>query len=99
MKLWLLLCALLLVGVACTRQGDFTTPACSRGNSNCELPSLQVEVVGSDGSSQSHVGNEGEAGVVDIKTIRFGESARIEFVLQNPRLPPPPGPPLQYGPW
>jgi hypothetical protein len=78
----------LLALTACTKKGDFSTEACTRGNSNCDLPSMQVDVVGSDSSTQANVGNNEGAGTIEVKTIRFGEKAYIEFVLKNPKLTP-----------
>lgn len=73
---------------SCTKKGDFSTSACTQGNSNCELPSMQVEIVGSDNSAQTSVGNNGALGSIEIKSVRFGEKILIEFVLQNPKLVP-----------
>lgn len=79
---------LILPLISCVKKGGFATPACTRGNSNCELPSMQIEIEGGDNSSRAEVGNNGEAGTVEIKSIRYGEKARIEFTLQNPRVLP-----------
>lgn len=80
---------LFLFLISCTKRGeDFSTSACTQGNLNCDLPSMQVEVVGTDNSTQTNVGNNDAAGNIEIKSIRFGEKAIIEFSMRNPKLSP-----------
>jgi hypothetical protein len=74
--------------VSCVKKGGFLTPSCSQGNSNCDLPSMQVEVVGSEGGGQAQVDNNGDVGTVVLKSVRYGERSRLEFILQNPKIIP-----------
>lgn len=81
---------LVTLGVGCTQSKDFSTEACINNNLNCSTPSTTIDLVGGD-ENQHGINVDGsgnDVGDVQVKTIRYGENAVIEFLITNPKLNP-----------
>jgi hypothetical protein len=78
--------------LSCTnkKRSDFIKQACVQGNPNCVAPTVQIGTSGSESDQLGvNVGNgQNINNAIKIKSIRYGDTTTLEFILNNSTLNP-----------